>query len=377
MNKKLYVAIYILFFLTMMMLGSVYTYSIYRPFIENQFQVSITVSGLPYMFSLGFYAISMLITGKLIRKVALKILVLVGAVLLVGSWIGVAFSTNMIMFTFFYGVLMGISVGILYGVALQFVQRYAIYHPGLFVGLMLLAFGLSSVILAPISRLVIDVYSTQTLFLYYALFSGVVTIPLIIIYPLDHHDFHETTSKSIPYLRLLTIFTLSTMIGLMMIGLTNTIGVSYYRFDAVDVALIVSGLALLNALSRPIFGYLLDHLGFKKTAMISIGSIVIASIINSFNLGSSLILFSIGYSMYWFNLGAWLSIMPNYIKKKHGKDMYASLYGKVFLGYGISAILGTLFSSVILDFFGNTLYLYVFIVVLVSILFIFIRKESI
>jgi OFA family oxalate/formate antiporter-like MFS transporter len=377
MNKKLYVAIYILFFLTMMMLGSVYTYSIYRPFIENQFQVSITVSGLPYMFSLGFYAISMLITGKLIRKVALKILVLVGAGLLVGSWIGVAFSTNMIMFTFFYGVLMGISVGILYGVALQFVQRYAIYHPGLFVGLMLLAFGLSSVILAPISRLVIDVYSTQTLFLYYALFSGVVTIPLIIIYPLDHHDFHETTSKSIPYLRLLTIFTLSTMIGLMMIGLTNTIGVSYYRFDAVDVALIVSGLALLNALSRPIFGYLLDHLGFKKTAMISIGSIVIASIINSFNLGSSLILFSIGYSMYWFNLGAWLSIMPNYIKKKHGKDMYASLYGKVFLGYGISAILGTLFSSVILDFFGNTLYLYVFIVVLVSILFIFIRKESI
>jgi len=377
MNKKLYVAIYILFFLTMMMLGSVYTYSIYRPFIENQFQVSITVSGLPYMFSLGFYAISMLITGKLIRKVALKILVLVGAGLLVGSWIGVAFSTNMIMFTFFYGVLIGISVGILYGVALQFVQRYAIYHPGLFVGLMLLAFGLSSVILAPISRLVIDVYSTQTLFLYYALFSGVVTIPLIIIYPLDHHDFHETTSKSIPYLRLLTIFTLSTMIGLMMIGLTNTIGVSYYRFDAVDVALIVSGLALLNALSRPIFGYLLDHLGFKKTAMISIGSIVIASIINSFNLGSSLILFSIGYSMYWFNLGAWLSIMPNYIKKKHGKDMYASLYGKVFLGYGISAILGTLFSSVILDFFGNTLYLYVFIVVLVSILFIFIRKESI
>lgn len=377
MNKKLYVSIYILFFLTMMMLGSVYTYSIYRPFIETQFQVSITVSGLPYMFSLGFYAISMLMTGKLIRKVALKILIVIGAMLLAGSWIGVAFSTNIFMFTLFYGVFMGISVGILYGVALQFVQRYATYHPGLFVGLMLLAFGLSSVILAPISRLVIDMYSTQTLFLYYALFSGLVTIPIVIMYPWDHHDFHETTSKSIPYLRLLTIFTLSTMIGLMMIGLTNTIGVRYYQFDAVDVALIISGLALLNAISRPIFGYLLDHLGFKKTAMISVVSIVVASIINSFNLGSSMIIFGFGYSMYWFNLGAWLSIMPNYIKKKHGKDMYASLYGKVFIGYGISAILGTLFSSVILDFFGDTLYLYVFILILASVLFMFIRKESI
>lgn len=377
MNKKLYISIYILFFLTMMMLGSVYTYSIYRPFIETQFQVSITVSGLPYMFSLGFYAISMLMTGKLIRKVALKILIVIGAMLLAGSWIGVAFSTNIFMFTLFYGVFMGISVGILYGVALQFVQRYATYHPGLFVGLMLLAFGLSSVILAPISRLVIDMYSTQTLFLYYALFSGLVTIPIVIMYPWDHHDFHETTSKSIPYLRLLTIFTLSTMIGLMMIGLTNTIGVRYYQFDAVDVALIISGLALLNAISRPIFGYLLDHLGFKKTAMISVVSIVVASIINSFNLGSSMIIFGFGYSMYWFNLGAWLSIMPNYIKKKHGKDMYASLYGKVFIGYGISAILGTLFSSVILDFFGDTLYLYVFILILASVLFMFIRKESI
>ena len=139
----------------------------------------------------------------------------------------------------------------------------------------------------------------------------------------------------------------------------------------------MSGLALLNAVSRPFFGYLIDQLGFEKTAMISIGSIVIASIINSLNLGSSLFLFGLGYSIYWFNLGAWLSIMPNYIKKKHGKDLYAALYGKVFLGYGISALLGTLFSSVILDFFGNTLYLYIFILLLTFILFLFVRKESI
>ena len=91
----------------------------------------------------------------------------------------------------------------------------------------------------------------------------------------------------------------------------------------------------------------------------------------------SLFLFGLGYSIYWFNLGAWLSIMPNYIKKKFGKDLYAALYGKVFLGYGISALLGTLFSSVILDFFGNTLYLYIFILLLAFILFLFVRKESI
>jgi predicted MFS family arabinose efflux permease len=69
--------------------------------------------------------------------------------------------------------------------------------------------------------------------------------------------------------------------------------------------------------------------------------------------------------------------MPNYIKKKYGKDRYASLYGKVFLGYGISAILGTLFSSVILDFLNETLYLYGLILLLVGILFVLTRKEAV
>jgi len=377
MNKKLYITIYTFFFLTMMMLGSVYTYSIYRPYIEIKFNTSITVSGLPYMFSLGFYAVSMLVTGKLIRKVAIKRLILVGAILLGVAWLGVAFSQSILLFILFYGVVMGISVGILYGVALQFVQRYANYHPGFFIGMMLLAFGLSSVILSPIARLVIDVYSIQTLFIAYAIFSGVVTLPLLVIYPYDHHDFHETTSKTIPYKRLLLIFTTATMIGLMMIGLTNTVGVNYYSFKAVDVALIMSAFALLNAISRPIFGYLLDHIGFRKTAFISIAFILFATLINVINQGSSFGLFSIGYGLYWFNLGAWLSIMPNYIKKKHGKDMYASLYGKVFLGYGISAILGTLFSSVILDFLNETLYLYGLIAALVIVLTLLIRKEAI
>lgn len=360
----------------MMMLGSVYTYSMYRPYIELKFDTSMTVSGLPYMFSLGFYALSMLVTGKLIRKVAIKLLIIVGSVLLIGSWIGVAFSASMVIFTMFYGVGMGIAVGMLYGVALQFVQRYTKHHPGFYVGMMLLAFGLSSVVLAPIARLVMDTYSMQTLFISYAIFSGVVTIPLVVIYPYDHHDFHETTSKSLPYVRLLLIFTTVTMIGLMMIGLTNTVGVFYYGFSPVEVAFMVSLFALLNAISRPLFGYLLDRYGFRKTAFISIGLIASATVVNVWNQGTLWIVFVIGYGLYWFNLGAWLSIMPNVIKKKHGKDMYASLYGKVFLGYGISAIVGTLFSSTILELLNETRYLYALIGLLLIVLTYLIRKET-
>lgn len=47
-----------------------------------------------------------------------------------------------------------------------------------------------------------------------------------------------------------------------------------------------------------------------------------------------------------------------------------------FFRYGISAILGTLFSSVILDFLNETLYLYGLILLLVGVLFLLTRKEA-
>lgn len=377
MKKINYWVIYSLWFLYMMLLGSVYTFSIYRPFIEQQFKISTTLSGVPYMTSLMMYAISMFITGKLLRRYALKWLILVGGILFVTSWLFSAISDNIVLFTLSYGIMMGTAVGILYGASLQFVQRYTTHHTSFFVGVMLFAFGLSSVVLSPVASIYLTQYPVSSLFQIYGVISLVLLIPLFIIYPKDAHNFKEVSSEHTPYLRLLLIFLTATMIGLMMIGLTNIIGVQEYGYRSLDVAIAMSVFAFLNAISRPIFGYGLDRYGFKKMSYISIYLIAFASFLNLLNQGESLVLFTIGYGIYWFNLGAWLSLMPNYIKKKYGEAMYASLYGKVFLGYGISAIIGTLSGSILLETLGNSTSIYFLILGVLILLTVLIRKEII
>jgi len=111
-------------------------------------------------------------------------------------------------------------------------------------------------------------------------------------------------------------------------------------------------------------------------AMVSMGLIVIASFINLINQGQSFGLFIVSYGLYWFNLGAWLALMPNYIKQKYGTDLYASIYGKVFLGYGISAIIGTLASSFIIATLGSSTAIYGLIIINVLIIYLLVMFET-
>jgi MFS transporter, OFA family, oxalate/formate antiporter len=360
----------------MLLLGSVYSYSLYRVEIEHQFNIHTTLSGLPYMMSLFTYAVSMFITGKYLRQFGLKWFILLGGGLLVSAWFLASLSTSLWMFTLSYGVIMGISVGILYGTALQFVQRYFKSHTSFWVGLMLFAFGLSSVILSPIVSIYLTHYSMASLFQIYAVLSLILVVLLWFIYPYEPKHIEAISMEHPPFMRLLFIFMLATMIGLTMIGLTHLIGTQEYRYPPLQVALSISLFASFNAISRPLFGYGMDRYGFKKMAHLSIVLIAFASVINVLNQGQSFLLFVLAYGIYWFNLGAWLAIMPSYIKKKHGATLYAPLYGKVFLGYGISAIIGTLSASFLLETFGNSTGIYLLILITLTILTFLIRQET-
>jgi len=128
----------------MLLMGSVYTYSIYRPFLLDDFDVSVSVSGYPYMASLAFFAVSMFIFSRFIRNEYLPRLLIGGTLLLSGGFYVSAIATNIWVFTFGYGVLVGIGVGILYSIALNSVARYFDANIGFLSGLMLMAYKLAS-----------------------------------------------------------------------------------------------------------------------------------------------------------------------------------------------------------------------------------------
>lgn len=153
-----------------------------------------------------------------------------------------------------------------------------------------------------------------------------------------------------------------------MIGLSGFVGTQIYGFTGSQVSLLVSLFALGNAGARPIFGYLMDRYGFIPSMLLINGLVAVATMLNLLNQGSSIALFGISYFVYWFSLGAWLAMMPLFIKKTVGTAKYAAVYGKVFLGYGLAAIGGTLFSGIVLDALSTTTLIYVGILVLLALI---------
>src|SRR5690606_15541300 len=138
-------------------------------------------------------------------------------------------------------------------------------------------------------------------------------------------------------------------IDIMMIGLSYQIGVEYYHFNELEITAALSFFAIMNGIARPIFGRLMDKKGFIFSVRLSLILIGVASIIGIINQGNHLILYLISFVLFWFNLGAWLAIIPAAIKSFYGIQRYSKVYGLTLTAYGIGAILGTLVSGMIMD----------------------------
>lgn len=352
----------------MLLMGTVYSYSVFRFHIQNQYQTSTLESGLPYMTALFFYALSMMITGRHLKPSRLRGFVFYGTLCIVLGYFLSGITTHIIGLLFTYGVLIGSGVGMVYGVPIYMVQKLYPKRSGFITGLILMGFGMSPLLTAPLAKYLIEQTSLrQTFFILGGLFL-IFQLPLSYVFILkERKTFNQTPSDERtklvlkPFKRLYALFVIATTIGLMMIGLTYPIGVDYYRLNSQAVTYLISGFAILNGLARPLFGKWMDSSNTKTVGFVSLGLIMVASLIGLTKTVPSLWLFGLSFGLYWFNLGAWLAIIPATVKEFYGIKQYAKTYGLLFTGYGVGAILGTLISGVILDLTGETKVIYIII----------------
>jgi len=360
--------------LMMLMMGTVYAYSVFRFYIETEYQINTLLSGFPYMISLFFYALSMMISGRLLKPSRLRGFVFFGTLLISLGWFISGLSSSFLLLVFSYGILIGIGVGMVYGVPIYMVQKLYPHKSGLMTGFILLGFGMSPLLTAPLSSTLIQNTSLKTTFIIFGILFLLIQLPLSFLFFLkEHSNFKDIkpdlvlNEKLKPFKRIYGLFVFATTIGLMMIGLSYQIGVVYYAFDVREVTLSLSFFALMNGIARPIFGRLMDKKGFKFSVLLSLFMIFIASVLGLVNQGQYLILYMVSFGLFWFNLGAWLAIVPATIKEFYGIKQYSRKYGVMFTAYGIGSILGTSISGTIMDLFGWTGYLYIMIIIFIGI----------
>jgi len=364
-------------------LGAVYAYSVFKKPLQAMWGVTATQSGLPFMIFLAMFALFMALAGGLLGKWGPRRAGLLGGTLVGAGWILAGFAPSITWLTLFYGALGGAGVGIIYGCPIAVSTRWFPDRKGFAVGLTVMGFGLSALIMAPLMRTLIDHPSVGPLrtFTYLGVAFLVILILLSLPMRMPRDGWKPASWSGQPvrggsgldldrvqmvrsgsFYALWGTYTIGCLAGLMAIGISSPVGEEVALLTPQMAALSVSVFAIFNGIGRPIFGWLTDRLTPRYAASLSFSLILFASALLYFWGEGSATVYFIAFILLWMNLGGWLAIAPTATSTLFGTRHYAKNYGLVFTSYGIGALLGNTLAGMIRDASGG--YLPVFLPVM-------------
>ncbi len=345
--------------LMMLVMGSVYSYSVFRLPIEDIFQLSASQSGIPYMLSLFFYALFMGISGKILERIPLINVMIAGIGCISLGWFIAYLGDSFFILSLGYGVFIGTGIGLIYGIPLVVITQQFPHKRGMYLGLVLLGFGLSPFITAPILQTLVAANGIQTTFLVMSIATLIILGALAYFYKdykneSTHHTLtpFKETLKEPTYKMLYILFFIGTFIGLSVIGFSSSYAVSIHEYSLSEAAFFVSVFAIFNGLGRVVFGYLSDRYHLANIVLLSLVSLLISVLFIVF-FTNSVVFFVIAFSIIWMNLGGWLAIAPAATSQLFGQLAYARNYGILFSAYGLSALSGVYITGAMIDYFGN------------------------
>ena len=360
-------------------MGAVYAWSVFIPPVKEWFskagvQITATQTLLPFMLFLAFFTVLMPISGRIVQKVHPRTVSLVGSLFVGAGWILSSYATNINFLYLTYGVIAGAGVGIVYGIPIAVVARWFPDLKGLAVGLTVLGFGVSALVMAPLAHVLIETYGILNTFLILGIgiLVALVLMSLILRFPpagwrpegwqgaaaaASERNFTAAEMlKTSSCLGLWLCFIIGSLSGLMAIGISKPVGLDIIQLTSAQATALVPFFALFNGGGRPLFGWLSDAIGHGKAAALSLLMIALASGVMVLFAGKgTVVLYTACFAAFWMGLGSWLAIAPTAVATYFGPKNYPTNYGIVFSSYGIGAILGPLAAGWVKDHFGSYL----------------------
>jgi OFA family oxalate/formate antiporter-like MFS transporter len=377
-------------FMIMVLLGIIYSYSVFRVEMEEELSISTVISGYPYMIKLLVFSLSMAFSGYLFSYVSSRKIAIMGSMFIsVGFFISflsqyMLLSNQIILITLGYGFLVGIGIGMIYGLPLRVLSNELEYKVGFWTGISLFGLGISPMIFSPMIKSLLVYINIYQLFLLLSILYATL-LPLLTIYLTKfdrqrkirtHSKISFSVLKQPQFYILYSLFFIVMFIGLKFIGLANNIGENMLGIEGAVIAILIGFFSFFNGLGRPVSGLLIDRIKVYKTSMLSLTSILIVLLLLYIYPESTLI-FILGFSVVYFNFGSWLSIAPISTRQLFGLEEYSQNYGLLFTAYGLAAFSGTYFASHLFETFGyEFIYLLGILLTIVGILLLVLFKRQ-
>ncbi|MGD1931264.1 MAG: OFA family MFS transporter [Leptolyngbyaceae cyanobacterium] len=358
---------------SLLCLGTVYSWSIFRKPLELELGINATQSLLPYTASLLGYSFSMTVAGFYIPRLGTRTVAAIGGLMVGLGYILASFATHIGIITLTYGVIAGTGVGTAYGVPMVVMARWFPERKGFAVGLTIIGFGLSPLITAPLANSLITAFDVRLTLRILGLAFMVIVLAIATTLKLPPKDWQPAharaaRTKTVPqtypphllksrsFYGLWICYTIGTLVGLSAIGISSPVAEEIINIGPQQAAISVALFALFNGLSRPLFGWLSDRYRPRYVAIASYVLMLVACQMMITAQSGQVITYLIAFCLFWFSLGGWLAMAPAITLRLFDPENYAQNYGLVFSAYGVGALIGTLTAGQIRDWFGSYTY---------------------
>ncbi len=354
-------------------LGAIYAWSVFRKPLEEQFGISETEASLPFSIVLIFFALAVVLGGKLQDRFGPRIIAVSGGILLAAGMLGASLSTEIVGLVLSYGVLSGIGIGMAYVCPIAALVKWFPDKRGLITGLAVAGFGAGAMIVGPLAQSMIESIGVQTTFRILGIvYLVVVTIGgLILRNPPAGYvpagwtppepaaggpsgaDFTVTGMLGTSQFWVIWLLYLAGCgAGLMIIGQTSPIAQELAGYTAAQAALGVSVLAIFNAFGRIFWGKVSDSIGRVKTLFIMYLLNGLA-ILGYFMIPTIPLYFWLGIAIVGATFGGYLALYPAVTADFYGTSNVGLKYGLVFLAYGVGGLLANILAPQVREVLGS------------------------
>jgi OFA family oxalate/formate antiporter-like MFS transporter len=353
-------------------LGSIYAWSVFRLPLQTLFSVNATESLVPFILFLALFAFVMPVAGGPLDRYGPKRLTILGGIVVGIGWILGSLSSNMTILAVTYGIIGGAGVGIAYNAPISVAARWFPDRRGLAVGATVLGFGISPIVTAPLANYLISLYGPLATMMYLgvAFLVIIILLGLPLVFPppdwrpagwapaagaagpacdLNRGEMVKTRC----FWGLWICYVIGTLAGLMAIGIASPVGQEVFALTPAIAASFVGLFAFFNGIGRPVFGYLVDRITPRFTAVLSFAIIAGAALLLGGGAAGGVAVYVVGFSALWLCLGGWLAIAPACTAAFCGTKYYGPNYGLVFTAYGVGAIIGNLLAGRMRDLMGS------------------------
>lgn len=327
---------------------------------------------LPYSIAQTVFALTTILSGKLLDSKGPRIVMLIGALFYGGGLVVSGFANQPMLMNISFGVLTGIGIGFIYICPLATLVKWFPEKKGFVTGISLAVFASGSIVYKQVITFLFDNMNLNVSNSFIIL--GLISFVLIFIGALFTNnppkyirsetvitDSDFTTRamiKNKKFKYLWVMYLMATIPGLLILGASANIGIEVGGLERSVALGLITILALTNGISRIIAGYLCDKFGTLEIIKLNFYITIISTLLLMTNFNQ--VMFMIGIVGVVFGFGSYLALFPVFTNRAFGSHWYGANYSIVYQAYGLASLFGIM-AKIFVGSFSN-----LFIVVLIT-----------